>query len=71
MPKIVAQIPDDIYRNINEEIKLGIFSDTSEAVFSALKKAYASKSRSYLRWLMKKEGITEPEMLKELERIRK
>jgi hypothetical protein len=36
MPKIVAQIPDDIYRNINEEIKLGIFSDTSEAVVSAL-----------------------------------
>ena len=42
MPKIVAQIPDDIYRNINEEIKLGIFSDTSETAVSALKKAYAS-----------------------------
>jgi Arc/MetJ-type ribon-helix-helix transcriptional regulator len=49
MPKIVAQIPDDIYRNINEEIKLGIFSDTPEAVVSALKKAYAHKSRSFLR----------------------
>ena len=71
MPKITAQIPKDIYTNINEEVKLGIFSDPSEAVASALKKAYARKSRTFLRWLMKKENITESEMLKELERIRK
>jgi Arc/MetJ-type ribon-helix-helix transcriptional regulator len=71
MRKIEARIPDEIYKNINEEIKLGIFSDTSEAVVSALKKAYASKSRSFLRWLMKKEGISEAEMLKELGRLRK
>ncbi|MEW6674802.1 MAG: hypothetical protein AB1348_02070 [Nitrospirota bacterium] len=71
MPKIVAQIPEDIYRNINEEIKLGVFSDASEAVVSALKKAYARKSRAFLRWLMKKEGISEAEMLKELEKMRK
>ncbi len=71
MPKITAQIPDDIYRNINEEIKLGVFSDASEAVVSALKKAYARKSRSFLKWLMKKEGITEAGMLKELEKMRK
>lgn len=70
MPKITAQIPDEIYRNINEEIKLGVFSDASEAVVSALKKAYARKSRSFLKWLMKKEGITEAEMLKELEKLR-
>jgi Arc/MetJ-type ribon-helix-helix transcriptional regulator len=71
MPKIVAQVPEDIYRNINEEIKLGVFSDASEAVVLALKKAYAKKSRSFLRWLMKKEGITEVEMLKELKKMRK
>jgi len=71
MPKIVAQIPEDIYRNIDEEIRLGVFSDASEAVVSALKKAYARKSRSFLRWLMKKEGITEAEMLKEFEKMRR
>lgn len=71
MPKIVAQIPEDIYRNINEEIRLGVFSDTSEAVVSALKKAYARKSRTFLRWLVKKEGITEDEMLKGLEKMRR
>ena len=69
MPKIVAQVPEDIYRNINEEIKLGVYSDASEAVVLALKKAYAKKSRSFLRWLMKKEGITEVEMLKEIKKV--
>ena len=57
MPKVVAQIPDDIYRNINEEVKLGIFDSTSEAVGAALKKAYAGKGRKYLRWLMKKKAL--------------
>ncbi|MGA1795882.1 MAG: hypothetical protein ACMUIL_08470 [bacterium] len=71
MRTITTQVPDDIYRNINEEIELGIFSDTSEAVVAALKKVYARKSRSFLRWLMKKEGITESETLKELEKMRK
>ncbi|MBM4388971.1 MAG: hypothetical protein FJ088_14620 [Deltaproteobacteria bacterium] len=50
---------------------MGVFSDTSEAVVSALKKVYAKKSRSFLKWLMKKEGISEAEMLKEIEKIRK
>jgi Arc/MetJ-type ribon-helix-helix transcriptional regulator len=71
MPKVVAQIPDDIYKNIDEEVRLGIFSSASEAINAALRKAYARKSRTYLRWLMKKEGITEGEMLKELESLRR
>jgi Arc/MetJ-type ribon-helix-helix transcriptional regulator len=71
MPKIVAQVPDEILENIREDVRLGIFSDASEAVISALKKTYARKSRMYLRWLMKKEGITESEMLKELATLRK
>jgi len=71
MPKITAEIPEDIYRNINQEVKLGVFSDTSDAVVSALKKAYARKSRSFLRWLMKKEDITEAVMLKDLEKMRR
>jgi len=71
MPKIVAQVSNEIIENIREDVRLGIFSDASEAVISALKKAYAGKSRMYLRWLMKKEGITESEMLKELANLRK
>ena len=67
----MAQIPEEIYKNIDEELKLGIFSNASEAIVSALRKAYARKSRSFLRWLVKKEGITESEMLKELEKMRR
>ncbi len=71
MPKIVAQVSEDIYKNITEEVRLGIFSDTAEAVNTALRKVYAQKSRVYLRWLMKKEGITEEGMLMELAGLRK
>ena len=71
MPKVAATIPNDLYKKIEEEVKLGMFSDFSEAINAALKKAYAKKSRTYLRWLIKKEGIAEPSMLKELENIRR
>ena len=71
MPKVATNIPNDLYKKIEEEVKLGMFSDFSEAINAALKKAYAKKSRTYLRWLIKKEGISEPSMLKELENIRR
>ena len=71
MPKVATNIPNDLYKKIEEEVKLGMFSDFSEAINAALKKAYAKKSRTYLRWLIKKEGIGEPFMLKELENIRR
>jgi hypothetical protein len=48
-----------------------MFADASEAVVTALKNAYARKSRSFLKWLMKKENITEAEMLQELKKIRR
>lgn len=71
MPKIVTEVPDEIYKNITEEVKLGFFSDTSEAVISALEKAFAGKSRTYLKWLFRKEGISEADMLKELKAARR
>lgn len=71
MPRITADVPEQIYRNIEEEVKLGIFSNTSEAINSALRKAYAGKSRTFLKWLIKKEGISEADMLKELATLRK
>lgn len=71
MPKIATDIPDDLYKEIEEEVRLGIFQDISEAINAAIRKAYAKKSRRYLRWLTKKEGITEASMLKELKNIRK
>ena len=71
MPEVATNIPNDLYKKIEEEVKLGMFSDFSEAINAALKKAYAEKSRTYLRWLIKREGITETSMLKEFENIRR
>ncbi|MFH0812439.1 MAG: hypothetical protein V2A69_06325 [Pseudomonadota bacterium] len=71
MPKIATQIPNDLLKKIEEEVRLGIFSDVSEAINAALRKGYARKSRDYLRWLVKKEGITESSMLEEIERLRR
>ncbi len=71
MPKISADIPGDLYKRINEEVDLGIFRNTTEAINAALRKTYAQKSRAYLKWLMKKEGISESSMLKELKALRK
>ena len=71
MPKVATNIPDDLYKKIEEEVNFGIFPNVSEAINAALRKAYAIKSRTYLKWLIKKEGITEASMLKELENIRR
>ena len=71
MPKVTAEIPESVFKNISEEVKLGLFSNASEAVASALKKSYAKKSRTYLKWLAGKEGLKEADMLKELARLRK
>lgn len=46
MPKVSTDIPDDLYEKIEEEVRLGIFNDISEAINAALRKAYAEKSRS-------------------------
>ncbi|HDO21281.1 MAG TPA: hypothetical protein ENG86_00295 [Nitrospirae bacterium] len=71
MPKVATDIPDDLYKKVEEEVRLGIFQDIPEAINTALRKTYAKKSRAYLRWLIKKEGVTRASMLKELENIRK
>jgi Arc/MetJ-type ribon-helix-helix transcriptional regulator len=71
MPRVTAQISDDDYKKLEEEVKLGIFQNVSEAINAAIKKTYAKKSRVYLRWIIKKEGITEASMLEELKAIRR
>ena len=67
----VSDIHDLGHKKLDEEVKLGIFPNISSAINAALKKAYAKKSRTYLKWLMKKEDITEAAMLKENETLRK
>jgi len=71
MPKIDTVISKDLYAKIEEEVNLGLFPNISKAINETLRKAYAEKSRKYLRWFIKKEGISESSMLKELKNIRK
>lgn len=71
MPRVTAQISDDTYKKLEEDVKLGIFRSISEAISAVVNKGYAKKSRAYLRWIIKKEGITETSILKELKTIRK
>jgi len=71
MPKVTTQISNDDYKKLEEEVKLGIFQNVSEAISAAIRKTYAKKSRAYLKWLMKREGITEASMLEELKAIRR
>jgi len=71
MPKVTAQISDDDFKKLEEEVNLGIFQNVSEAISSAVRKMYAKKSRAYLKWIIKKEGITEASMLEELKTIRR
>lgn len=71
MPKVAADIPDDLYKKIEEDVKVGRFQDVSEIINILLRKAYADKSRAYLRCLVKKKEVTESSMLKELNNIRK
>jgi Arc/MetJ-type ribon-helix-helix transcriptional regulator len=70
MTKIATDIPDDLYEKIEEEVRLGIFPDVSQAINAGLRKSFAWKSRAFLRWFLKKEGITEASMIKELEKVR-
>jgi len=44
MPKVTAQISDDDYKKLEEEVKLGILQNISEAISAAIKKTYAKKA---------------------------
>ena len=48
MPKVSAQIPEELYRRIDEEVKFGIFRNTSDAINTALKKHTQRKAGNTL-----------------------
>ena len=70
MKVIQATISDEINRDVEELVKIGIYRDTSEVVKAALKKMLAEQSREYLREITSIAGIKERDMLKEWKRIR-
>lgn len=71
MKLLKANISEELYSEIEERVRLGLYSNKSEVVNKALKKTFAGQSRGFLRDLVKNKGITQQEMLTEWEKIRK
>jgi len=65
-----VKIPKDIYSEMRDRIRLGLYSNESEVISKALKKVFAQESREFLRSLAKREKVTEKSMLNEWGRIR-
>ncbi len=71
MSKVTAELSNDTYKKLEEDIKLGILKNVSEAINSIVRRTYAPISRECLRWLIKQENIIELSILEELKSFRK
>jgi len=65
-----TKIPQNLYIEIEERVRLGLFSTESEVVNSALRKAFAEEARDFLRRLIKNTRISKKSLLGEWKRIR-
>lgn len=70
MRTLQTKVPEYLYREVEELVKLGLFRNNSEVLRAALKKTLAEQSREYLRDLVERMGIIEKEMLKTLKEVR-
>ena len=64
------KIPKDIYSEMKNRIRLGLYSSESEIINRALKKVFAQESREFLRALALRKKITERSMLREWRKTR-
>ena len=67
---IQARIPLKLNKEIEDKIKSGLYSNKSEVVRDALRKMFAESSREILREIVRKSGISEKSMLRELDKMR-
>ena len=65
-----VKIPKDIYCEMKDRIRLGLYSSESEVISKALKKVFAQESREFLKLLARREKVTEKSMLMEWRKIR-
>jgi Arc/MetJ-type ribon-helix-helix transcriptional regulator len=70
MKTLEVRMPEDIYKQVKNLVKMKLFKDESEVVNLAVKKILAEQSREFLRDMVKNLGITEKEMLKTLQEVR-
>ena len=64
------KIPRDIYSEMKDRIRLGLYSSESEIINKALKKTFAQESRGFLKTFVKRQKISERSMLSEWRKIR-
>jgi len=64
------KISKDIYSEMKDRIRLGLYSSESEIINRALKKVFAQESRDFLRALAQRKKITERGMLSEWRKTR-
>ncbi|OGB88902.1 hypothetical protein A2625_00280 [candidate division WOR-1 bacterium RIFCSPHIGHO2_01_FULL_53_15] len=65
-----AKIPKNLYIEIEERVRLGLFLTESEVISSALRKAFAEEAREFLKRSIKSVGVSKKSMLNEWKRIR-
>lgn len=70
MVNIKISVPDNLAKELNYLIELGLYKNESEIVQMAVQKFLAEQSREYLRDLAKDLGIKEKVMISEWKRIR-
>ena len=68
---IEAKLPQKLFSEIKERVRLGLYADESEVISMALKRAFAEESREFLRGLAKSMGVGKTDMIKEWQKIRK
>ena len=65
-----VMIPKDLYSEMKDRIRLGLYTSESEIISRALKKVFAQEARGFLRTLAKRKKITEKSMLSEWRKMR-
>lgn len=67
---IQTKLSEDLYVEIKERIRLGLYSDEFEVIQRALRKFFAEDAREYLRGLAKSAKLKEKETLEEWKKVR-
>ncbi|MDY6775647.1 ribbon-helix-helix domain-containing protein [Halorutilales archaeon Cl-col2-1] len=67
---VQARIPEKVEEELDELIETGEYASRSEVIREALRKLLAENRRESLRELAERAGVSEDEMLEELDEVR-
>ncbi|MDZ7687209.1 MAG: ribbon-helix-helix domain-containing protein [Halobacteriales archaeon] len=67
---VQARIPESVERELDELVESGAYASKSEVIREALRKLLAENRRDAVREFAKNAGVSEEEMLDELDEVR-